>query len=106
MPTFAVAGRRAATQWAMRTGGAIAETLVLSNLGRIPTDFVEGDHLSLTDVFFSPPAPMPLGLGLGAAALGDRLLLTLRHRWTLWSSDANDRFAAILRDELEQLTTA
>ena len=106
MPTFAVAGRRAATQWAMRTGGAIAETLVLSNLGRIPPDFVEGDHLSLTDVFFSPPAPMPLGLGLGAAALGDRLLLTLRHRWMLWSSDANDRFAAILREELEQLATA
>jgi NRPS condensation-like uncharacterized protein len=104
MPRFAVAGRRAATQWAIRAAGRLAETLVLSNLGRIPDDFVAGDALELTEVVFSPPAPMPYGLGLGAVALGDELVLTLRHRWTLWSTEANDRFAAILVEELDELT--
>jgi NRPS condensation-like uncharacterized protein len=104
MPRFAVAGRRAATQWAMRTTGRLAETLVLSNLGRIPDDFVAG--VDLRAVGFSPPGPMPYGLGVGAVAVGDDLVLTLRHRWTLWSTDANDRFATILGEALDEITRA
>jgi NRPS condensation-like uncharacterized protein len=105
MPRFAVAGRRAATKWARRNTGRLAETLVLSNLGRIPDDFVVGDGAGPTEVVFSPPAPMPYGLGIGAVALGDELVLALRHRWTLWSTAADDRFATILREELDRLTS-
>lgn len=46
---------------------------------------------------------MPFGLGLGAVALGDDLVVTLRHRWTLWSSEAIAAFAVILREELDLL---
>ncbi|MGI9601886.1 MAG: hypothetical protein ACR2QE_08375 [Acidimicrobiales bacterium] len=105
MPKFAVSGRRAATQWAMRAGRALAETLVLSNLGRVPDEFTGSESFRLTDVVFSPPAAMPFGLGVGAVALDDHLTLTLRHRWTLWDTAGNDRFAEILVDEIDQLTT-
>ena len=105
LPKFPVAGRRAATQWAKRAGGALADTLVLSNLGRIPGDFVEGEGLELAEVCFSPPAPMPYGLGIGAAALGDKLVLTLRHRWALWSSSAAGQFGQLLAEELDWLSS-
>lgn len=103
---FDIAGMRAATRFVMRSGASLADTLILSNLGRVPDDFVEGDGLQLTEVYFSPPVAMPCGLGLGAAAFDGKLFLTLRHCWALWSSDAVDRFSAILCNELDQLAAA
>lgn len=80
----------------------MAETLVLSNLGRIP----DGElGIELRDVHFSPPGTTPFGLGLGAVTLDDRLQLTLRHRWNLWSSSACAAFVEVLLDELAALTS-
>jgi NRPS condensation-like uncharacterized protein len=100
---FDVAGRRAATRFVMNSGARLADTLILSNLGLVSDDFVGGDGLQLSEVYFSPPSAMPCGLGLGAVALRDKLLLTLRYGRALWSSAAADHFSFILRDELDQL---
>lgn len=106
VPRSGVLGRRMVAQWAIQAGAAFAETLVLSNLGRIPDDFADtgtdAKGLDLAAVHFSPPAPMPLGLGIGAAATGDQLVLTLRHRWALWSDEAAQQFADLLLEELNR----
>ena len=47
---------------------------------------------------------MPLGLGVGVTAIGDRLCVSFRYRWALWSADAAGRFATMLEDELVEVS--
>lgn len=96
--------RRTMTRWAVRLGGAMADTLVLSNLGRLPDGWSDAEELPVRGLWFSPPATMPQGLGIGAAAVDDRLCLTFRHHWALWSSDAAGRFATMLDEQLAELS--
>ncbi|MCX7892813.1 MAG: condensation domain-containing protein [Burkholderiales bacterium] len=78
--------------------GRVADTTMLSNLGRLPVlprfGLREGP---VREVWFSPPAPMPLGLSVGAATAGERLFLTLRHRYALLDARAAESFARLFR---------
>ena len=80
------------------TGTRIFDTTMLSNLGRLPE--VAGFGTAggaVREIWFSPPAPMPLGLTVGAASMGDRMFLTLRHRYALLNSAAAAEFGALFR---------
>jgi NRPS condensation-like uncharacterized protein len=95
--------RKFVTKWAYRFGASMADTLVLSNLGRLPEGWSDPEQLPVKGLWFSPPAAMPQGLGIGAATVDDQLCLTFRHHWALWSSEATASFAARLEDQLAEL---
>ncbi len=84
-------------------GGQFADTTVLSNLGRVSQEWLSTDQLEVTELWFSPPATLPTGLGIGAVATTDRLFLSLRHSWRLWSSEATARFADGLVTALDEI---
>jgi NRPS condensation-like uncharacterized protein len=82
-------------------GGALLDTTMLSNLGRLPDMPSFGARAGkVREAWFSPPAPMPLGLSIGAATLADRMFLTLRYRRALLDADAAAEFAALFRKTL------
>ena len=58
----------------------VADTAILSNLGRIalPLDFGPGAGAA-TELWFSPPGQMPLGVAMGAATMNDEMFLALRY---------------------------
>ncbi len=103
IPAGPVSGRRAFAQWASQAGAQFADTTVLSNLGRVSHDWLDTDQLEITELWFSPPITLPTGLGIGAIATTDRLFLSLRHSWRLWSSDATARFADTLVAALDEI---
>ncbi len=103
IPPGPVSGRRAVMQWVSRAGGQFADTTVLSNLGRVSHEWLSTDQLEVTELWFSPPATLPTGLGIGAVATTDRLFLSLRHSWRLWSSEATARFADALVTALDEI---
>jgi NRPS condensation-like uncharacterized protein len=72
----------------------LAESSVLSNLGRLPDAPSMGDAGTVTGVYFSPPAPMPIGIAFGAATVGEEMFLTLRYR----TAKLDDRGARELAD--------
>ena len=107
VPHRGVGARRTAMRAASWLGaGNVTGTMILSNLGRIAPDWLGAGAPEVTRVYFSPPAAMPSGLGLGVVAIGETLVLTLRHRWALWSSEAAQQFAALLRSELDEASAS
>ncbi|MCZ6502568.1 MAG: condensation domain-containing protein [Gammaproteobacteria bacterium] len=105
IPSGPVSGRRAFAQWASQAGARFADTTVLSNLGRVNKEWLDTDQLEITELWFSPPTSLPTGLGLGAIATTDRLFLSLRHSWRLWSSEATAQFADTLVTALDEICT-
>lgn len=81
-------------------GKVLMETTWVSNLGRLPDDLEMGDAGRITNIFFSPPAPMPCSVSVGVVCLGNRLLFALRYRKAQFSPDAIHRFAGLLQHEL------
>lgn len=81
-------------------GQQLMETTILSNLGRLDSTPKVGDAGTVTDLYFTPPAPMPAGVSVGAASMGDRLFLTLRYRRAQFDAAAGRDFAALLRRTL------
>jgi NRPS condensation-like uncharacterized protein len=81
-------------------GSAIADTLLLSNLGSVadPLDF--GPGAQATGLWFSPPARMPAGLSVGVITLGGQANLCFRYRRELWDHPAAGRFAVMFRTAL------
>jgi NRPS condensation-like uncharacterized protein len=81
--------------------GYLSGTAALSNLGRVPADWVDADDFEVTELWVSPPA-FGNGLGVGAVSTRDVLHLALRsHRGTL-SDEAAAEFAGVLRAELDR----
>ena len=80
-------------------GNWVADTAVLSNLGRIP-DPPSFDDGAPPELWFSPPCGMPIGLGVGAATVGGVLHLTLRHRFAQFDRSAANDFAEVFLDQL------
>jgi len=78
----------------------MADTVVLSNLGQLPTAPEVGDAGRVMDLFFSAPAPMPGALSLGAASMGDRLFLSLRYNKALFDAEQAHRFMNVLLREM------
>ena len=103
IPAGPVSGRRAFAQWASQAGAQFADTTVLSNLGRVNNEWLGTDQLEIMELWFSPPTTLPTGLSIGAIATTDRLFLSLRHSWRLWSSEATARFADALVTALDEI---
>lgn len=78
----------------------LMETTVLSNLGRLATSPTMGDAGKITDLYFTPPAPMPAGVSVGAASMEDRMFLTLRYRLAHFDAKAAKEFGALYRETL------
>ena len=78
----------------------LMETTVLSNLGRLATSPNMGEAGKITDLYFTPPAPMPAGVSVGAASMEDRMFLTVRYRKAHFDATAAKEFGALYRDVL------
>ena len=78
----------------------LMETTVLSNLGRLATSPSMGEAGKITDLYFTPPAPMPAGVSVGAASMEDRMFLTLRYRKAHFDAVAAKEFGALYRETL------
>ncbi len=76
------------------------ETTILSNLGRLATSPSMGEAGKITDLYFTPPAPMPAGVSVGAASMEDRMFLTLRYRLAHFDAAAAKEFGALYREVL------
>lgn len=81
-------------------GNKLMETTVLSNLGRLAASPSMGEAGRITDLYFTPPAPMPAGVSVGAASMGDRMFLTLRYRLAHFDAAAAREFGQLYRDVL------
>lgn len=80
--------------------GSLMETTILSNLGRLATSPSMGDAGRITDLYFTPPAPMPAGVSVGAASMEDRMFLTVRYRLAHFDAAAAKEFGALYRQVL------
>lgn len=78
----------------------LMETTILSNLGRLAASPTMGDAGKITDLYFTPPAPMPAGVSVGAASMEDRMFLTLRYRLAHFDAKAAKEFGALYRETL------
>lgn len=81
-------------------GAKLMETTVLSNLGRLATSPSMGEAGRITDLYFTPPAPMPAGVSVGAASMEDRMFLTVRYRLAHFDAKAAREFGALYREVL------
>lgn len=106
IPPGPVSGRRAFAQWASQTGAQLADTTVLSNLGRVSDAWLDSDTIRIIEFGFSPPPTLPTGLGIGAIANNERLFLNLRHSWRLWSTGNCAFFGELLIQTLEEICQA
>jgi NRPS condensation-like uncharacterized protein len=77
------------------TGDIAVDTVLLSNLGALPS---MGDAVEA--VWFSPPGRMPLGAALGAVTYGERLQLALRYRHPQLDGRAARAFLGVYREVL------
>lgn len=81
-------------------GDKLMETIVLSNLGRLAASPSMGDAGKITDLYFTPPAPMPAGVSVGAASMEDRMFLTVRYRKAHFDATAAKEFGGLYRETL------
>lgn len=81
-------------------GKTLMETTWVSNLGRLEAMPEMGDAGKVTDVFFTPPAPMPCSIAIGIACMDDQLLIGLRYRNSQFDEAATLDFARLLKTTL------
>lgn len=81
-------------------GNKLMETTWLSNLGRLASCPVMGDAGRVTELYFTPPAPMPCSVSVGAASMEDRMYLALRYRHAALDAAAAREFAALFKQTL------
>jgi NRPS condensation-like uncharacterized protein len=82
--------------------GRLADTAMLSNLGRVDDPPTFGEEPGTAALWFSPPARMPLGLSLGVVTVEGGLQLALRYRHPLFGISAAARFAECYLSTLER----
>lgn len=81
-------------------GHGLVDTLLLSNLGRVPEPFPSlGDGTPA--LWFSPPCWQPTPVSIGVVTVGGRVHLVFRHMFRVLDRDAAASFADLF---LEQLT--
>jgi NRPS condensation-like uncharacterized protein len=95
-----VSQRRAFSPLLRVFAGLMSGTAAVSNLGSIPSDWVDGEGFPVRELWFSPPA-FGADLAVGAVTMGDTLRLTLRYVPGLFSGAAATEFSALLRNEIE-----
>ncbi len=78
------------------TGNHHVDAAMLCDLGRVDLPSFGADAGEVRDIWFSMPTRSPKCMCVGAAAVGDRLHLTLRYPRCLLGPDAARRFADLL----------
>lgn len=80
-------------------GSRLIDSIVVSNLGRLP-DPPSFDEETSAELWFSPPCMLPIGIGIGTATTGGRLHLALRYRFERFDRSAALAFADLLAEQL------
>jgi NRPS condensation-like uncharacterized protein len=84
------------------TGDRFVDTVMLSNLGRIPeppTFAATADHPA-AELWFSPPCDPACRVAVGVATIGDRLNLVTRYRDDQFDAGAAAEFTDLLVSQL------
>lgn len=97
--------KAALARTAARRAGAWQSSVVVSNLGQVPTlSFGRGEDLVADRVVFSAPARMPRGIFLGVAGHRGVVHLTLRYNTALFDAGAAADFMVLLEGALADVT--
>ncbi|WP_436903037.1 hypothetical protein [Halovenus halobia] len=80
-------------------GEALVDTVLLSNLGRIPEQRVGDD----ATVWFSPPSWQATPLSIGVVTVGTTVRFVVRHMYSALDNDAAARFAEQFEREIKRL---
>ena len=78
------------------TGNQHVDAAMLCGLGRVELPSFGADAGEIQEIWFSMPTRSPKCMCVGAAAVGDRLHLTLRYPQRLLDADAAHRFGDLL----------
>ena len=89
--------KRAVSRLSPLTGDRFVDTVMLSNLGRIPEPSTFGSRPD-SELWFSPPCDLSCSVAIGVATVGRRLSLVTRYR--------NDQFDAAGAEEFTDLLIA
>ncbi|MXR50782.1 hypothetical protein GRX03_04070 [Halovenus sp. WSH3] len=81
-------------------GEGLVDTVMLSNLGRVPE--FEGTGAAAT-LWFSPPSWKPTPVSIGVVTVGDEMSLVLRHMRDCLDDDAACRFASLFETQLRRV---
>lgn len=100
-----VSQRRAFGGVVKAVAGYLSGTAAVSNLGQVPSGWIEPGDFEVDELWFSPPT-VGTGLAIGTASVGDVLHVTLRHSRAVLSTDAAAAFAEVLHTELDVLSGA
>lgn len=81
-------------------GSRFIDSIVVSNLGRLP-DPPSFDDKIPAELWFSPPCMLPIGVGIGTATTAGHLHLALRYRFERFDEAAAVAFTDLLIEQLE-----
>ncbi|MDJ0347197.1 hypothetical protein QMK19_11735 [Streptomyces sp. H10-C2] len=81
----------------------LADTTMLSNLGRLPDPPAFDGAGNTTGLWLAAPAPMPRGLSVSALTVFGRLHLAVRHRYAVLGAPAAAAFTAAFTEALDEL---
>jgi NRPS condensation-like uncharacterized protein len=90
--------KRAAPRVLPHLGDRFVDTLMLSNLGRIPDPptFLDDPDPAPPELWFSPPCDPACSVAIGIATVGKRINLVTRYRYDQFDADAAARFTDLL----------
>jgi NRPS condensation-like uncharacterized protein len=90
--------KRAVPKLIRLTGDRSVDTVMMSNLGRIPEPptFVSGPDTGSPELWFSPPCDPTCSVAIGVATIGQRLSLVARYRYEQFDADAAKEFTDLL----------
>ncbi|MFN2496330.1 MAG: condensation domain-containing protein [Pseudonocardiaceae bacterium] len=94
--------KRAIPRMLPYTGDRFMDTVMLSNLGRIPEPptFAAEPDPPVPELWFSPPCDPACGAAIGVATIGDRLTLVTRYRQDQFDAGAAAEFTDLLISHL------
>lgn len=94
LPSLPVWAKGAMSYLATMAGRRMADTAMLSNLGRLDQAPSFGPEAGeAVEMWFSAPARMPMGLSMGVVTVGGRLFFSFRYRRAQFGPEACRRFA-------------
>lgn len=87
------------------SSGPFVDSIVVSNLGRLP-DPPHFDEDDSPAVWFSPPCPMPMGIGIGIVPSGGTLRVCVRYSRSRLGEAAAQTFCELFLTQLQALAPA
>lgn len=90
--------KRAAPKVLPHLGDRFVDTIMLSNLGRIPAvpTFADDPDAPPRELWFSPPCDPACSVAIGVATVGERISLVTRYRYDQFDAGAAARFTDLL----------